>query len=68
MGVGVPYRGRFEQFSEEMRGFPTFRSRDRGVTHVRWDGFHYRLALYHAPANETHSIAYDVGSRDDMDV
>jgi 2,3-dihydroxy-p-cumate/2,3-dihydroxybenzoate 3,4-dioxygenase len=67
VGVGVPDRQRFEQFSAEMLGFPTCRSQDQGVTYVRWDGFHHRLALYDAPGNELRYIAFDVGSQAEMD-
>ncbi len=67
VGVGVQDRKRFEQFSEEILGFPTFRSLDQAVTYVRWDGFHHRLALYDAPGNELRYIAFDVGNQAGME-
>ncbi len=67
VGVGLPDRKRFEQFSEEILGFPAFRSEDHAVTYVRWDAFHHRLALYDAPRNELRYIAFDVGNQAEMD-
>ena len=67
VGVGVQDRKRFEQFADEILGFPTFRSEDQAMTYVRWDGSHHRLALYEAPRNELRYIAFDVGSQTEME-
>ncbi len=67
VGVGVPDRKRFEQFSEEMLGFPTFRSQDQAVTYVRWDDFHHRLALFDTPQHELRYVAFDVGDEAQME-
>lgn len=62
VGVGVSDRTRWEQYSQEILGFPTFRSPDGTVTYVRWDAAHHRLALRDAPEPRLSYVAFDVGS------
>lgn len=62
VGVGVPDRSRWEQYSQEVLGFPTFRSPDASVTYVRWDAYHHRLALRDSVEPQLSYVAFDVGS------
>jgi 2,3-dihydroxybiphenyl 1,2-dioxygenase len=64
VGVGAPDRVGWERYSQDVLGFPTFRSADGGVTYVRWDGYHHRLAIKDAPEARLRYVAFDVGDAD----
>ena len=50
IGVGMPDRETFAQFSNDMLGLPTTDSPDGNVTYVRVDAYPHRLAARTAPA------------------
>lgn len=67
VGVRVPDRRRWEQYADEVLGFPTFRSSEGAVTYVRWDAFHHRLALSEGTEPELRYLVFDVGSAEALE-
>ncbi|MBI4242379.1 MAG: VOC family protein [Candidatus Rokubacteria bacterium] len=67
VGVGVSDRAGWEQYCQEVLGFPAFRAADGAVTYVRWDAYHHRLALRDAADAQLHYVAFDVGSAEAME-
>ena len=61
VGVGVPDRGRFEDFARDLLGFSVRRSPDGGVTYLRPDQYSHRIAAYTAPEPVLQYIGFDVG-------
>ena len=64
IGVGMPDRKAFADFSHALLGLPTTNSADGTVTYVRVDGYRHRLAARTAAAPVLHYIGFDVGGPD----
>jgi 2,3-dihydroxybiphenyl 1,2-dioxygenase len=61
VGVGMPDRERFENFSRDMLGVPASSSPDGKVTYVRPDRYQHRIAAWTAPEPVLRYIGLDVG-------
>jgi hypothetical protein len=61
IGVGMPDRETFAQFSHDMLGFPTTNAPDGTVTYMRVDRYRHRLAARKAPVPVLNYIGFDVG-------
>ncbi len=61
IAVGVPDRKQWEDFSEEVLGLPTFRSKDGRQSYARVDDRHHRFALRDAAEPTLDCVAFDVG-------
>lgn len=66
IGVGMPDREKFENFTREMLGFPASRSPDGNVTYVRPDQSHHRIAARTAPQPVLNYVGFDVGSAQEL--
>ena len=66
VGVGMPDRGRFEDFARDMLGLPTHRSADGKVTYVRPDRYRYRIAAHAAPEPVLRYVTFDVGGAEQL--
>jgi hypothetical protein len=64
IGVGMPDREAFAQFSRDMLGFPTTNSPDGNVTYMRVDRYPHRVAARTAPEPVLNYIGFDVGGPD----
>jgi 2,3-dihydroxybiphenyl 1,2-dioxygenase len=64
VGVGMPDRERFAQFSREALGLPATDSPDGTVTYVRADHYQHRIAARTAPFPVLNYIGFDVGGLD----
>jgi len=65
VGVGVPDRERFENFTRDLLGFPVTRSPDGKVSYVRPDQYRHRIAAITAAQPALQYIGFDVnGARD----
>jgi 2,3-dihydroxybiphenyl 1,2-dioxygenase len=61
IGVGMPDRDRFAQFSRDALGLPTTDSPDGTVTYVRADRYQHRIAARTSPVPTLNYIGFDVG-------
>ena len=66
VGVGVPDREKFENFTRDLLGFAHERSADGSVTYLRPDQYPYRIAAYTAPQPALQYVGFDVGSREQL--
>lgn len=66
VGVGVPDREKFENFTRDLLGFTAHRSADGSVTYVRPDLYPYRIAAYTAAQPALQYIGFDVGGREQL--
>jgi hypothetical protein len=64
VGVGMPDRQAFAQFSHDILGLPTTESPDGKVTYLRADVFRHRIAARTAPAPTINYIGFDLGGPD----
>jgi 2,3-dihydroxy-p-cumate/2,3-dihydroxybenzoate 3,4-dioxygenase len=65
VGVGVPDRERFENFTRDLLGFPVTRSPDGKVSYVRPDQYRHRIAAITAAQPALQYVGFDVnGARD----
>ena len=67
VGVGMPERQRFAQFSRDIIGLPTVESADGRVTYVRADRYRHRIAARTAAEPELIYIGLDVGGPEELD-
>ncbi|HEX2930233.1 MAG TPA: VOC family protein, partial [Candidatus Binatia bacterium] len=67
IGVGMPDRESFANFSRDMLGFPITASPDGRVTYIRPDRFQHRIAARTAAAPVLNYIGLDVGGASDLD-
>ena len=67
IGVGMPDRESFANFSHDMLGFPVAASADGRVTYIRPDRFQHRIAVRTAAAPVLNYIGLDVGGSGDLD-
>jgi len=61
IGVGMPDRKIFADFSRDMLGLPTTNSPDGNMTYMRVDRYRHRLAARTAPEPVLNYISFDVG-------
>jgi len=61
VGIGMPDREKFENFTRDMLGFAVSRSPDGAVTYVRPDQYQHRIAARAAPQPVLHYVGFDVG-------
>jgi 2,3-dihydroxybiphenyl 1,2-dioxygenase len=66
VGVGIPDREKFEDFTRDILGFPVSRSPDGKVTYMRPDQYHHRIALYMAPDPVLRYVGFDVGGPEQL--
>jgi 2,3-dihydroxybiphenyl 1,2-dioxygenase len=66
VGVGMPDREGFENFTREMLGFPVTRSADGKVTYVRPDQYQHRIAACTAPQPALRYVGFDVGGPQEL--
>ncbi|MGE3537732.1 MAG: VOC family protein [Candidatus Tectimicrobiota bacterium] len=64
VGVGVPDREHFEQFTQDILGFPVSRSADGQVTYMRTDQYCHRLAVRTTAQPVLYYVGFDVGSNE----
>jgi len=64
VGVGVPDRKAFADFSHDMLGLPTTNSPDGNATYLRVDRYPHRLAARTAREPVLNYIGFDVGGPD----
>ncbi len=66
IGVGVPDRERFDNFTRDMLGFPVSRSPDGKVTYVRPDRYPHRIAATTASESTLRYLSFDVGGKQEL--
>ena len=66
VGVGMPDRERFANFSRDILGFPATASPDGKVTYVRPDRYQHRIAARTAAEPLLNYIGFDVGGIDEL--
>ena len=66
IGVGMPDREKFENFTRDMLGFPASRSADGNVTYVRPDQYHHRIAARTDPQPVLRYVGFDVGGAQEL--
>jgi 2,3-dihydroxy-p-cumate/2,3-dihydroxybenzoate 3,4-dioxygenase len=66
VGVGVPDRERFENFTRDLLGFPVTRSPDGKVSYVRPDQYRHRIAAITAAQPALQYIGFDVNDARDL--
>ena len=66
IGVGVPDRERFDNFTRDMLGFPVSRSPDGKVTYVRPDRYPHRIAATTTRESTLRYLGFDVGGKQEL--
>jgi 2,3-dihydroxy-p-cumate/2,3-dihydroxybenzoate 3,4-dioxygenase len=66
VGVGMPDREGFANFSRDVLGFPATVSPDGNVTYIRPDHYQHRIAARTAAAPILNYIGLDVGGSDEL--
>jgi 2,3-dihydroxy-p-cumate/2,3-dihydroxybenzoate 3,4-dioxygenase len=66
VGVGMPDRERFANFSVDMLGFPAAASLDGKVTYIRPDRYHHRISARTTAKPSLNYIGFDVGGFDEL--
>lgn len=66
IGVGMPDRERFANFSRDMLGLPATTSPDGKVSYIRSDRYQHRIAARTAPKPVLNYIGLDIGGPEEL--